>query len=338
MVILPDLADLSAADVMEKCGELGVTKLTMAASYWHQIVNEWLLTGKRIPPSLKFLLTGGEPAAAERLLEWAGMMDHPATFMNAYGPTEATIVATVFGVSADPESVKDIRKISIGRPIENTRIYLLDERLRPVPVGVAGEIYIGGVGVARGYLNRSALTAEKFVPDLFANEPGARLYRTGDMACYRPDGQIDFVGRDDQQVKVRGFRIELGEIEAALMSHELVREAVVLVATSAHGDARIVAYVMTESGQEIASDDLRRFLSGKLPEYMVPSIFQTLAAMPLSPNGKVDRRALSLLTPDAAKPRRQFHAFVMHSESRCRCYVSSKCPQSRDSRPVSKHS
>jgi thioesterase domain-containing protein/acyl carrier protein len=191
-------------------------------------------------------------------------------------------------------------EVTIGRPIANTQIYILNSFLHPVPIGVQGELYIGGAGVARGYLNRPELTAEKFIPDPFSTAPGARMYKTGDLACYRPDGNIEFLGRADHQVKIRGFRIELGEIEAVLGQHPAVREAVVVAREDSPGEKRLVAYVVAEREPLPTTTDLRHFLKEKLPEYMVPAIFVLLDALPLMPNGKIDRRALP--SPDRSRP------------------------------------
>ena len=180
----------------------------------------------------------------------------------------------------------------IGHPIANTRLYVLDRRGRPVPAGVAGELYIGGAGVARGYLNRPALTADWFVPDPFSPEPGARLYRTGDAVRRLSDGGLEFIGRLDHQVKVRGYRIELGEIEAALAAHAAVRECVVVAREESAAERRLVAYVVTREGANTSVSDLREHLRERLPEYMMPAAFVTLGRLPLTSNGKVDREAL----------------------------------------------
>ncbi|HJX28022.1 MAG TPA: amino acid adenylation domain-containing protein, partial [Thermoanaerobaculia bacterium] len=210
---------------------------------------------------------------------------------NLYGPTEAAVDVTSW--ACERESA--LRSVPIGRPIANLRIHLLDAGLHPVPAGVPGELHIGGVGLARGYLRRPGLTAEKLIPDPFSETAGARLYRTGDLARHRTDGRVEYLGRIDHQVKLRGFRIELGEIEAALAALPVVREVVVMMREDKPGDRRLVAYLVLEEtvGREI-QDILRAGLQARLPEYMVPSAFVVLPALPLSPNGKVDRRALGL--------------------------------------------
>ena len=180
----------------------------------------------------------------------------------------------------------------IGRPILNVQIYIVDEHLRQVPVGVPGELCVAGVALARGYLNQPALTAEKFVPDPFGGRSGGRLYRTGDLARYLPDGNIEFLGRIDTQVKLRGFRIELGEVEAVLREHSAVREAVVALREDVAGDKRLTAYLTFHHQEHPDGDELRAFLKEKLPDYMLPSAFITLSAIPLTQNGKVDRSAL----------------------------------------------
>ncbi len=229
---------------------------------------------------------GGEALTAESLAFWR---EHaPGTrLINEYGPTETVVGCCVHEVSAEDPSEGPV---SIGRPIANVALHVLDRELRLVPVGVPGELYIGGMPLARGYWHRPELTAERFVPNPFSAEPGARLYRTGDLVRRLADGRLEYLGRLDTQVKVRGYRIELGEIESVLVTHPSVREAVVVALDSASGSKRLVAYVTGEP--ELDTATLRTFLARSLPEYMVPSFFVSLGTFPLSPNGKIDRKAL----------------------------------------------
>jgi len=209
-----------------------------------------------------------------------------AELHNLYGPTEAAVDVTWW-----PCERGSARKVvPIGRPVANTQMYVLDSSLNPVPVGLPGELYIGGVQVGRGYWGRPELTAERFVPDPFV--PGGRLYKTGDLSRWLPDGVIEYLGRNDFQVKVRGLRIELGEIEAALSEHPTVGQAVVVSREDTPGDVRLVAYLVPRTGASPSVADLRVFLKDRLPEYMVPSAFVILPSLPLNPSGKVDRKAL----------------------------------------------
>src|SRR5258708_10884374 len=208
--------------------------------------------------------------------------------INGYGPTENTTFTCCYTVS-DLAQING--SVPIGRPISNTTAYVLDAHMNPQPIGVPGELYTGGDGVARGYLERPELNGERVVPDLFSSEPGARLYKTGDLVRYRINGDIEFIGRIDNQVKVRGFRIELGEIEAALAEHHAVREAAV-VACKDEGDKHLAAYLVADENQTLVVEEVREFLKQTLPDHMVPSVFMVLETLPLSPSGKVDRRAL----------------------------------------------
>jgi acyl carrier protein len=215
---------------------------------------------------------------------------------NMYGPTETTVWSTTWRVDADAPTV------SIGRPVANTQIYVLDAALQPVPVGLPGDLFIGGDGVARGYWGRADLSAERFLPNPFEGN-GRRIYRTGDVARQRTDGSLEFLGRSDHQVKIRGHRIELGEIEAALGAHPAVQEVVVLAREDADDDRRLVGYVVGRTGGQVRSDALREYVSGRLPDYMVPSQIVLLESFPLTPNGKIDRRALPAPGQVAAKTR-----------------------------------
>jgi natural product biosynthesis luciferase-like monooxygenase protein len=249
---------------------------------------------------LQVFIVGGEVFSVALATELMGSIT--GKIMNMYGPTETTI----WSCSAVVNEVR--ASVPIGRPIANTQTYILDRQLHPVPVGVAGELFIGGAGVVRGYLNRPELTEERFIRDPFSSEPEARLYRTGDLARYLPDGNIEFVGRVDYQVKIRGYRIELGEIETALEQHHSIQKAIVsaLGSDGIAGEKSLVAYVVA-SNKAIPAGELRDFLMQKLPEFMVPSAFVSLDAFPLLPNGKVDRH--SLPSPDQARPQLQ-KAFV----------------------------
>jgi amino acid adenylation domain-containing protein len=240
-------------------------------------------------PVLRTVNVGGEACTAEIVARWAP----GRRFVNAYGLTETTVCATVAYCEADE------RRPSIGRPVANMQVYLLDAQLQPVPIGVPAELYIGGVQLARGYRKRPDLTAERFIPHPFSSTPGARLYRTGDLARYLPDGALEYLGRSDQQVKIRGFRIELGEVEATLAQHPAVHEAVVLVRedvppAGGHSEKRLVAYIVPQPGQAPTRHDLRGFMQTKVPGYMVPTAFVILDAFPLTPNGKIDARALPI--------------------------------------------
>jgi amino acid adenylation domain-containing protein len=236
--------------------------------------------------SLKRVICSGEALPKAVQDRFFGRLD--AELHNLYGPTEAAVDVTAW--ACDPHS--DLAFVPIGKPVANTQIHIVDEAMQPVPVGTAGELCIGGIQVARGYLNRPALTAERFVDDPFSNGSGGRLYRTGDLARYMPDGNIEFLGRSDFQVKIRGFRVELGEIEAALEAIEGVRQAIVVARQRSTGDLELVAYVSPGGGDGPTSEVLQARLLARLPAYMVPTTFVAIERFPLSPNGKVDRKAL----------------------------------------------
>ena len=242
-----------------------------------------------VAESLREVITAGEQLQiTPGLREWFAR--HPrATLHNHYGPSE-THVVTALTLAGDPQQWPVLP--SVGRPIQNTQIYVLDPQLEPVPVGTPGELYIGGAALARGYFERPELTAAAFVSDPFASEPGARLYRTGDLAGFEPDGQIKFLGRMDQQVKISGYRVEPGEIETVLASHPQVQSVVVATRESKTGDKYLAAYIVGRKSSPPSLPELRRFLKEKLPDYMVPGAFVKLASFPLTPNGKVDRQAL----------------------------------------------
>jgi amino acid adenylation domain-containing protein len=253
--------------------------------------------GEAVPDSLKEIITAGEQLQVTPPIVYFFSRLEGCQLYNQYGPTESHVV-TSYVLTGSPSNWPGCPPI--GCPIANTAIYILDQNLNPVPIGVTGELYIGGRCLARGYLNRPDLTAEKFVMNPFNDDPSARLYKTGDLARYLPDGNIEFLGRNDHQVKIRGFRIELGEIEAVLEQHAAVRDAVVLAREDVSGDKRLVGYIVPNQEPTPTPHDLRSYLKEKLPEYMVPSAFVFLESLLLTPNGKVDRRALP--APDENRP------------------------------------
>jgi acyl-coenzyme A synthetase/AMP-(fatty) acid ligase len=283
---------------LRRQGDYSLVKITPA----HLEVVAQRLGGEAAAGRTRALVLGGENLSGESLAFWRKWA--PETrLINEYGPTETVVGCCVHEVRPGDDLPGGV--VPIGRPILNTRLYVLDGQMEPVPVGVPGELYVGGVGVARGYWNRPGVTAERFVPDPFSGAVGARLYRTGDVARYRPDGTLECLGRTDHQVKIRGFRVELGEVEAVLGEHAAVREAVAAVHDEGTGQRQLVGYVVAEAESTLAVGDLRAYMQARVPDYMVPAVFVELAALPLTPNGKVDRRALPApderrLGPDSA--------------------------------------
>jgi amino acid adenylation domain-containing protein/FkbH-like protein/non-ribosomal peptide synthase protein (TIGR01720 family) len=240
-----------------------------------------VLPGEELP-QLQTIIVAGETCSPELMKQWS----IGRNFFNAYGPTESSVCATIAKCQSEQE------KLSIGRPIPNTKIYILDSQLQPVPIGVPGELHIGGAGLARGYLNRPELTQEKFIPNPFDKAGVSKLYKTGDLARYLPDGNIEYLGRIDNQVKIRGFRIELGEIETVLTQNPQVQSSVIIARENTPGNKRLVGYIVPQKEATPTSNELRQYLKGKLPDYMIPHVFVILESLPLTPNGKIDRRAL----------------------------------------------
>lgn len=272
------------AELLELIEKQKLTVLDLPTAFWHTWVQELAILKLSIPESLRMVIVGGDKALPERYAAWQKMV--PVRWLNTYGPTETTIIATAFEAE---ETLPDKTEIPIGRPIDNTQTYILDENLQQTPVGVPGELCIGGIGVAQGYLLRPELTAEKFIPDPFSETPGARLYRTGDRARFMPDGNIQFLGRIDHQVKIRGFRVEPGEIESVLARYSGIKD--VYIRVQGTEEKRLVAYCVPEnSAFEVT--EVRKYLSQQLPEYMIPAAFVALEEIPLTQNGKVDFRAL----------------------------------------------
>ena len=297
VVCKTDEMPLTAVDFLKWIHERRVSVLDLPTAFWHELVYQLSESRSPLPRELRLVVVGGEKASPAAFQSWRKLTDHHkhghVRWINTYGPTETTVISTAY----EPAAEETPALLPIGKPIANVQIHILDSSLRPVPIGVRGELHIGGPGVARGYLNRPELTEQKFIPDPFRNEPGARLYRTGDMARYLPNGDIEFLGRTDDQIKIRGFRVELGEIETVLSQHPGVHEPVVVAREDGRGEKVLVAYFLAAHQPAPTGTVLRSFLKDKLPEYMLPSAFMVLDAMPMTPNGKVDRRALPAPQP-----------------------------------------
>ncbi|HEX3127436.1 MAG TPA: non-ribosomal peptide synthase/polyketide synthase [Thermoanaerobaculia bacterium] len=278
----------SPARFLRACGELDVQMIDLPTAYWHEVGVELARDQVPLPTCVRTVVFAGERALQERAEAWRPAVELGVKVFNSYGPTEATPASSVHEASEPVEGLST-NGLSIGRPMRGARLYVVDPHLRPVPPGVAGELLIGGASVGRGYAGRPDLTAERFIPSPFATVPGERVYHTGDRVRWLRDGNLEFLGRVDDQVKIRGFRIEPGEVAAVLCRHPAVREAVV-VPREAPGGLRLVAYAAADPGTPVA--DLRTHLKETLPAYMVPSDFVILDALPLTPTGKLDRRAL----------------------------------------------
>jgi amino acid adenylation domain-containing protein len=281
---------IAGSDFLKWIEDRLLSVLSVPTAYWHELVHELSETSASLPQSLRLLVVGGEKAQVPVLDAWRKFAGDRVRWINTYGPTETSVIATAYEL---PMGAPLPNPLPIGRPIDNVRIYLLDEKSQPVPIGVPGEIHIGGAGLARGYLNRSEETVAKFVADPFSAESQARLYKTGDLARYLPNGELEFVGRRDSQIKIRGFRVEPGEIEIVLASHPSVREAVVVAQDTNLSGNRLLACLVPAAGQKLSVGELRNWLKERLPDYMIPADFVFLSELPLTPNGKVDRRALA---------------------------------------------
>ncbi|MDX6271984.1 MAG: hypothetical protein QOD28_3207, partial [Acidobacteriota bacterium] len=304
---------LSLRELGEQVSAAGVTTMWLTAGLFQQMVEEELESLRGV----RQLLAGGDvlrPAQVERVLR-----ELPEVcLINGYGPTENTTFTCCHRMRGERDAATAGASVPLGRPVSNTRVYVLDGEMRPVALGVYGELYTGGDGLARGYANSPGLTAEKFVPDPFGASAGGRLYKTGDIVRRLADGQIEFQGRRDGQVKLRGFRVEPGEVEALLGEHEAIGECAVVVRETAHGGKQLVAYVTPRGGElsrvdelpdadeQLSVDELRRYARERLPEYMTPAAFVVLAHLPLTPNGKIDRAAL----PDPAQPHGAEMAYI----------------------------
>lgn len=265
-----------------------VTVWDLPTAYWHLLVSEITQENLQLPPSLRLVILGGERVLPERVKMWQKYVGQYPQLVNSYGPTESTVVSTLHYLEEIPINQPEI---PIGKPIDNVQVYILDQYLQPMPIGVPGELHIGGAGLARGYLNRPELTVEKFIDNPF--KAGEKLYKTGDIVRYLADGNIDFMGRIDHQVKIRGFRIELGEVEAVLFQHPQVKDGIVIAREDQLGIKRLYAYVVPKDKQ-LTQPELRIFLQEKLPNYMIPAFLIFLDAFPLNQNGKIDRSVLPI--------------------------------------------
>ncbi|MEO8431781.1 MAG: amino acid adenylation domain-containing protein, partial [Acidobacteriota bacterium] len=288
----------SVAGFLARCREWALTVIDLPTAYWHELVAVASVEGLELPGPLRLVIIGGEAALPERFAQWEKLAAGRVRLINGYGPTEASVAATFW--EPGPNAASSVgRAVPIGKPISNTRVYVVDGRMQPAPIGVAGDLLIGGVGVARGYRKRPDLTAERFIRDPFGGEED-RVYRTGDRARWLPSGELEYLGRVDGQIKLRGFRIELGEIEAALRAIPGVRDAVVRALQDPSGTARLVGWVVPAREDPPSIGDMRRRLKESLPEHMVPSAFMQLTALPRTPNGKLDSSALPV--PEAVRP------------------------------------
>ena len=285
-VIVPDDNLRDVERLVTILAECRVTRLVLVPSLLAALLDATGGLGARLP-GLRYCVTSGEALGAD-LAERFRRAVPGAALINLYGSTEVAGDVTCY----DADAAAPPSGVPIGRPIWNTRVYVLDAWLEPVPMGVAGELYVAGAGLARGYLNRPDLTAERFLADPHNSEPGSRMYRTGDLARWRPDGMLEFLGRADDQVKIRGFRVEPGEIEAALRGHPAVTQAAVVARDDATVGNHLVAYIVPAPGAEPTAPTLRAHLAAFLPEYMVPAVYVVLKALPLTPSGKLDRTAL----------------------------------------------
>ena len=297
LVVVPYWVSRSPDAFYQLLSNERVTVLNQTPSAFRQLIQAEEAAPKALPTALRFVIFGGEALQMRSLKAWFERHgDQCPQLVNMYGITETTVHVTY-----RPLTKADLRSGSvIGIPIPDLKVYILDRDRQLAPIGVPGELYVGGHGVARGYLNRPELTAEKFVVNPFTAEQNDRLYRSGDLARYLPNRELEYLGRIDDQVKIRGFRIELGEIESVLAVHPAVREAVVAVCEDVPGDKRLVAYLTAKEGGPPKASELRALLRAKLPDYMVPAAFVMLEALPLTPNGKVDRRALP--APNTTRP------------------------------------
>jgi amino acid adenylation domain-containing protein len=308
LVCPPDSFAYVPQELLAFSEEHEITTVHLPVVLWHHLVNE-LSSGKlAVPVHLRMLSVGGESPSLESLAQWTRITDGRVAFRNMYGPTEATITATVWRHDVAGPSLDHRARVPIGHPLQNISIYILNEEMAPVPPGVPGEIYIGGIALARGYLNQPALTAEKFVPDPWSAVAGARLYKSGDLGQFSGNGEIEFLGRIDYQIKIRGYRVELEEIERVLLQYPAIQDAAVTVQRNGVSDKRLAAYATLRPRQSVTLREIRDYLKERLPDYMLPAWFIVLNALPLTSSGKLDRKALPVPTNENLAPERDYVA------------------------------
>ncbi|MGH2510843.1 MAG: non-ribosomal peptide synthetase, partial [Ktedonobacteraceae bacterium] len=300
-IVMRGPASWSVAELNQAVREQKLTVVNLTPALWRQWSQELLAEPEAVHgDQLRLVIVGAEAMTLEAWRCWQKTPLATRHLINAYGPTETVITALTFDIPEHFYPEDSSYTVPIGRPLPYRDVYLLNPQGKLVQPGVAGELYIGSPLLARGYLNRPDLTAERFVPNPFSAEAGTRLYKTGDLARYLPDGTVEYLGRVDQQVKVRGFRIELGEIEAVLQQHPAVQTALVIANEDHPGEKRLVAYIVLHPKHTVTVTELRGFLADRLPAYMLPSAYLNLETLPLTANGKIDRRALP--SPEAFRP------------------------------------
>ena len=294
VVLNKKITEISNLELLDYCLEKKVTVLDVPSGYWHQWIDEIDALNLEIDENFRIFMTGGDRLSIEKLRQWARLAKTNALFLSSYGPTETTVSATVFITTRDEVLNDEIENSQIGKPLGNVQTYILDSKwFQPVPVGVGGELFIGGHGLARNYLNSPDLTAEKFIPDPFSAEDGARLYKTGDSVKSLLNGSLEFLGRYDQQVKIRGIRIEIGEIEAALRSHANIQEAVVIAENvNGNGEKKLVAYLKPQVESDLTVHSIREYLKELISENMIPTSFKIVNEFPLLSSGKVNRKEI----------------------------------------------
>lgn len=294
------------AAFIEKCNRHRVTLLSMPTTYFHQLTAAAGPDAPRFGDHLRMILFGGERIFPQEVRRWQEVYPRSPELVNTYGPTEATVVATTYFLPPAGSAAAADNEIPIGKPVDNAQIFVLNSHRQPVGLGIPGELCIGGTGVARGYLNRPELTADRFIPHPLRTDTQEKIYRTGDLVRMLPDGNLEFCGRADDQVKLRGYRIELGEIESVLKDHPAVADCAVLVIPGEGPDRKLAAYFTVQSAADQSLDDPRAFLKERLPEYMIPAQFYRLEEFPVTSQGKLDRRALPKIAADAVGPVRVY--------------------------------